>query len=566
MHSVIYQPKKYEGTQPPFSAYPRPQMKRESYFCLNGIWDFAITRSYEQNIEYNQKILVPFAPEAPLSGICKTPKKGEIMQYRRFFTLPCGFRLDRVILHFDAVDQKVSIYLNGTLLGTHSGGYHPFSFDITDYLKDENELTVAVRDDLDRALPYGKQTRRRGGMWYTPTSGIWQTVWIESVPTSYVRSMRLSQSMSAVTITLDTDAIEKHIELKESGETFTFTENTFTLTPKSIHLWSPEDPYLYHFTLQAGEDTVEGYFALREISVQTIGGIPRITLNGRPYFIQALLDQGYYPDGHFLPAAPEGYESDIRSAKKMGYNTLRKHIKIEPMLFYYACDRLGMIVFQDFVNNGKYSFLRDTVLPTLGFLKRKDQGLHRNKVARSNFKEGLMQTIRHLESTPSVLLYTIFNEGWGQFSSDAIYKAAKEADPTRIYDATSGWFWQKESDLDSLHIYFKPINPEISKMRPLLISEFGGYSLRIKGHLATKKNYGYKSFTDADSLLYALGELYINQALPLVEKGLCGLVYTQIADVEDETNGLLTFDREIMKVDADKMKQMLTLFDEKIKE
>ncbi len=566
MLPVIYAPKEYKGNGLPFSDYPRPQMKRDSYICLNGTWDLAFVREYDKNCAYDQKILVPYPPEAPLSGVCQTPKKGEFLQYRRFFSLPEGFCIGRVILHFGAADQHAAVYLNGTFLGEHSGGYHPFSFDITPFLKKENELTVFIRDDLDISLPYGKQTRKRGGMWYTPTSGLWQTVWLESVPENHIRSMRILQSMDRVTFILDTDAKNKQITLSESGETFRFTENEFSLSPKKIRLWSPSDPYLYRFTLTADADTVEGYFALREISVQPIGGIPRITLNGEPYFIQALLDQGYYPDGHFLPASPLGYEADILRAKEMGYNTLRKHIKIEPMLFYYACDRLGMIVFQDFVNNGRYSFIRDTVLPTVGLLKRNDQGLHRSKASRANFKAGLIETLSHLESTPSVLLYTIFNEGWGQFTADEIYRIAKKTDPTRIYDATSGWFWQKESDLDSLHIYFKPLNPEISLKRPLLISEFGGYSLRVKDHLATKKNYGYKSFTDADSLLSALEQLYIDQALPLVEKGLCGLVYTQIADVEDETNGLMTYDRAVTKVDPEKMKQMLSRFDEKIKE
>ncbi len=566
MQSVIYQPKKFEGDSLPFSAYPRPQMKRNSYFCLNGEWDFAVTRQFEESGEYDKKILVPFPPESPLSGICMTPEKGEILHYRRFFSLPENFCKNRVILHFGAADQHATVYLNGFLVGEHTGGYHPFFFDVTEFLQTQNELVVRVRDDLDLDLPYGKQTKKRGGMWYTPTSGLWQTVWLESVPESYIRSISIRQSIDAVTIKLDTDAREKRLTLKESGESFVFTENTFTFAPAEAHLWSPESPYLYHFTLRADEDEIESYFALREIRTESIDGIPRILLNGKPYFIQALLDQGYYPDGHFLPASVEGYVSDILNAKAMGYNTLRKHIKIEPMLFYHACDQYGMIVFQDIVNNGKYSFLRDTALPTIGFLKRDDKKMHRSEKSRSNFKAALKETILHLESVPSVLLYTLFNEGWGQFCADEIYRYAKNLDPSRIYDATSGWFWQKDSDLDSLHVYFKPLNPQISLSRPLIISEFGGYSLRIENHLATKKNYGYKSFESEESLFSALEKLYIEQALPLVKKGLCGLVYTQIADVEDETNGLFTFDRARLKVDAAKMKRLLSCFEEKIKE
>lgn len=561
MKQVIYKPLDNLIETADFSAYPRPQMIRDSYLCLNGEWEFAVSKCADRPSSFPMTICVPFSPESSLSGICQTPEKGEFLHYKRTFSLPDGFIKDRVLLHFGAVDQIATVYLNGRLLGTNEGGYHPFSFDITDYLKEENELTVCVLDDLCQALPYGKQTRKRGGMWYTPVSGIWQTVWLESVPKNFIEALRITQGCDCVTIEVASEAKEKTIILKESGEQYSFTENSIKISPKNPKRWTPETPYLYEFTLIAGEDTVESYFALREISVQQILGIPRICLNGKPYFIQALLDQGYYPDGLFLPQTPDGYAKDILAAKQMGYNTLRKHIKIEPMIFYHMCDRLGMIVFQDMVNNGRYSFLRDTALPTIGLLKRNDRKMHKDRESRKRFEDGMKKTLAHLYNCPSVLLYTIFNEGWGQFCADDMYRIAKETDPTRIYDATSGWFWQKESDLDSLHVYFKPLKKHAPSKRPLLISEFGGYSLRVKDHVTSPKNYGYKSFADPKELMSALRTLYLEQALPLVCEGLCGLVYTQIADVEDETNGLLTYDRIVQKVDPVEMKSILSSFE-----
>ena len=535
-------------------------MVRNSYFCLNGEWAFDITKEENRPMHFSSKINVPYPPESPLSGICKTPDKGEFLHYQCTFSFPEGFKKERLLLNFGAIDQIATIYLNGIRIGTHEGGYLPFSLDITSHVQEENDLYICVKDDLSLSLPYGKQTKKRGGMWYTPTSGIWQTVWIESVPNEYISALKITQNATAATIEISTEAKEKILILKETGERFAFEGNSITVTPSSRRLWTPETPYLYEFTLIAGEDTVESYFALREINVQKINGIPRICLNGKPYFIQALLDQGYYPDGLFLPSTPDGYKDDILAAKRMGYNTLRKHIKIEPMLFYHLCDKLGMIVFQDMVNNGKYSFLRDTALPTVGILKRDDKKLHKDPITRKNFENAMKETLAHLYNCPSVLLYTIFNEGWGQFCADEMYRIAKQTDASRIYDSTSGWFWQNDSDVDSLHVYFKPLKKRNISERPLIISEFGGYSLRIDGHLISPKNYGYKSFTDKDSLFCALRSLYLEQALPLVTSGLCGLVYTQIADVEDETNGLLTYDRLVEKVEPEKMNEILSRF------
>ena len=377
MKPVIYQ-KLPCSSDVDFSTYPRPQLVRDSYFCLNGEWSFVASKSHTPPESFPLKIQVPFPVESALSGICKTPEKGEVLHYKRSFSLPEGFIKDRVLLHFGASDQITTVYLNKKKIGTNEGGYHPFTLDITDAILESNELVISVIDDLSRKYPYGKQTAKRGGMWYTPVSGIWQTVWIESVPENYIFELKISQSMTSVVIEVASEVEEKALILKETGERYCFNGSSITITPEHPKFWSPETPYLYEFTLVAGEDTIESYFSLREISIQTVDNLPRICLNGKPYFIQALLDQGYYPNGHFLPKTPHGYILDIQKAKQMGYNTLRKHIKIEPLIFYHLCDKLGMIVFQDMVNNGRYSFLGDTALPTIGLLKRNDKRMHKN--------------------------------------------------------------------------------------------------------------------------------------------------------------------------------------------
>lgn len=532
----------------PLYDYPRPQLVRGSYFCLNGTWDFSVNKRGDTPL-FNEKILVPFPPESALSGIERTHKKGEALHYRRTFTLPFGFIRDRVILHFGAVDQICEVWLNGSLVGEHEGGYLPFSFDVTEYISadDENELYLLVIDDLSTIYPYGKQTKKRGGMWYTEVSGIWQTIWLESVPESYIKDIRLTPTLNDVTIEVLGGANEKTLTLKDSGEVFTFEGNSFIIEPKKKRLWTPEDPYLYYFTLRSGEDELDGYFALREIGVKEIDGVTRLTLNGEPYLFHGLLDQGYFPDGIYIPATYEGYKDDIITAKSLGFNTLRKHIKIEPLIFYHLCDSLGMVVFQDMVNNSDYSFIRDTALPTVFMKNLPDKLLHRNKESRRIFTSHMLKTADLLYNTPSVLYYTIFNEGWGQFSADEQYGILKDADKTRIIDSTSGWFKRKRSDVTSHHVYFKALRaaPEAT---PVVISEFGGYSYRVNGHLFGEKNYGYRSFGTREEFVSAVKGLYLDEALPLVKKCVSALIYTQVSDVEDETNGFMTYDRRITKI------------------
>ena len=544
------------NTAAPWNEYPRQRLIRNSFMSLNGEWDFAVAGKDIPEV-FDEKILVPFPPESALSGICREIKRGKRLYYKRSFTLPDGFLRDRLILHFGAVDQIAEVYLNGEFVICHEGGYLPFCADITDLIcEGENTVLVKVTDDLSHDYPYGKQRRRRGGMWYTPVSGIWQTVWLESVPKSYIEEIKITSNMHFATIKILGGEDKKRLTLKD-GKVYEFTGEEITIEPDVITLWSPDTPYIYDFTLESGEDSVKSYFALREIGVKEVNGIPRLTLNGKPYLFNGLLDQGYFPDGIYLPATSDGYRDDILLAKRLGFNTLRKHIKVEPDIFYTLCDRLGMIVFQDMVNNSGYSFIFDTALPTIGMKRFPDRLLHRKKRSREIFKKHMIDEILYLDSHPSVLYYTLFNEGWGQFRADEMYAWAKAAAPDKIIDSTSGWFWQSNSDVDSRHVYFKPIKVDAPPTRPLVISEFGGYSHRVKGHLFGDANYGYSVCKTPVELYLAIEKLYLVEVKEAIEKGASGFIYTELSDIEDETNGFVTYDRRKVKLDTTKAKAMM---------
>lgn len=542
----------------PWRRYPRPQLRRDSFFCLNGLWDFAALCADEAPETFPEKILVPFAPESLLSGIHRTFPKGVRFFYRTTFTLPDGFRKARVLLHFGAVDQHAEVWLNGARLGAHTGGYDPFTFDVTEHLLPQNTLLVRATDNLDRSLPYGKQRRKRGGMWYTPVSGIWQTVWLESVPQRYIHALKIDTDVHGARIDTGDAAMEGAVTVQapEGALRFPLREGRAEITLDAPKAWSPESPYLYEFTIEAGEDRVQSYFALRTLETKTIDGVPRLCLNGRPCFFHALLDQGYWSDGLFTPTAPECYARDILAAKRLGFNALRKHVKVEPEQFYYDCDRLGMIVMQDMVNNGGYSFLRDTALPTAGLRRLPDALLHPNRRARRNFYDAMENTVARLRNHPCVCYWTIFNEGWGQFRATAAYRRLRALDPTRFIDSASGWFAGGETDVDSRHVYFRHYRFRPSA-KPVVLSEFGGYSLKPAGHaFNAEKTYGYRKFTEQDAYQRALDALYREDVLPAAAKGLCGAVYTQLSDVEDETNGLFSYDRKAAKADEAAMQEI----------
>lgn len=535
----------------PWPVYPRPQMRRDSYINLNGEWDFAV--SSEKPATFDMGITVPFCPESRLSGIGRHFEEGSPLWYRRKFVLPEGFCRERVLLHIGAADQTAEVFVNGQHLCRHEGGYASFSVDITEALAEENELVIRCTDDLhDQAFPYGKQVRNRGGMWYTPVSGIWQTVWLESVPEAYIEKLNIENHGASVTIST-VPPLEGTVSVEQLGQ-FPLENGRVTIAPENPRFWCPDDPYLYRFALETAQDRVESYFAIRSLEIKKVGKYPRLCLNGKPWFFHGLLDQGYWPEGLLTAPAPESYADDILAMKNLGFNTLRKHIKVEPEEFYYQCDRLGMIVWQDMVNNGSYRYFRDTVLPTVGIQKRSDRHLHRDERSRNAFCQGAADAVNQLKNHPCICYWTIFNEGWGQFDSDRVCRWFRTLDATRFIDTTSGWFRGKNTDVDSRHQYFGKLRLKGDGLRPLVLSEFGGKTWRVEGHIFNPgKTYGYGACPTKEALNEAVAALYRESILPAVEKGLCAAIYTQVSDVEDEVNGLMTYDRRVVKPDGDTM-------------
>ena len=553
------------SNETPWNIYPRPQMRRDNWLNLNGQWDFEINeRKFPR--KYRKTIQLPFCPESQLSGLGKHYPDGIALCYRRLFSLPEDFHRGRVLLHIGAADQYLECFVNDKKVGYHAGGYENITFDITDVLKEENEIRFRCFDDLgNQNYPYGKQTLKRGGMWYTPVSGIWQTVWLESVPETYIQKLNIENRGYSVRISIEPKLPGK-VVVPALGE-FSLENGSVTITPENPNLWSPEAPYLYDFTVKTEQDEVQSYFAIRSLEVKKIGDYPRLCLNGQPYFFHGLLDQGYWPDGIFTPAKPECYADDILAMKKLGFNTLRKHIKVEPEEFYYQCDRLGMIVFQDMVNNGDYNFLRDTALPTVGIQKRNDRKLHRDETARTMFLQGMTATVNQLKNHPCIVYWTIFNEGWGQFDSDNVYEQFRKLDDTRFIDSTSGWFRRKKTDVDSRHIYFRKVKLRGDGVKPLVLSEFGGKTYACEGHVFNPdKSYGYGGCETLEKLNEAVAKLYMEEVLPCVRNGLCAAIYTQVSDVEDEINGLLSYDRKVEKLAPEAMRPIAEALQKAIEE
>ena len=548
----LYTPQGEQISSAPLQSYPRPQMRRENYVNLNGWWAFTVSSQAQLPVCYDREILVPYCPESLLSGIHTHFPEGSSLFYRRLLPIKKPENGNRILLHFGAVDQYAEIYVNQKLVCTHWDGYQAFSCDITDFLQEENQLTVRATDDLRSCrMPYGKQTLTRGGMWYTPVSGIWQTVWLEEVPQSYIAELDIQTDDAQAVVTV-TPALDGTVLFE--GQAVALQGGKAVLKPRNPQYWSPENPHLYSFTVKAGADQVESYFALRTLSVKTVNGVHRLCLNGKPYFFHGLLDQGYYSDGLFTPASEQNFENDILQMKALGFNTLRKHIKVEPEQFYYLCDKLGMVVFQDMVNNGRYSFLRDTALPTIGLQKRSDRKLHKDPQGRKAFLQGMENTVQQLKNHPCVCYWTIFNEGWGQFDSDNVCAHLRTLDSSRFIDATSGWFRGENTDVESLHIYFGSWKKLKSKNRPLVLSEFGGYCYAVEQHIFNpQKSYGYKSCKTSEDFCRDLEKLYTEKVIPAAQKGLCAAIYTQVSDVEDEINGLLTYDRKVCKVQPEPM-------------
>ncbi len=540
-------------------------MRRENWLNLNGAWNYAFTRTKEEPASFDGRIVVPFSPETELSGVGRSLRPGEYLWYRREIELPESFSGKRVLLHFGAVDRDAIVWVNSVKVCGHSGGYLPFEADITDTLNGNSlSILVRVRDDSDtEEKTRGKQKTKRGGIWYTPQSGIWQTVWIEAVPEAYVKKLRITPDFDNGCVDISAETVGN------ATAEAVFEEAKYALPARiklsSFEAWSPENPKLYDFSVICGEDRVESYFAMRKFSVEKDDmGHARLFLNNEPYFNNGLLDQGYWPDGLYTAPTDEALIYDIETTKAMGFNMLRKHIKVEPLRWYYHCDRLGMLVWQDMPNGGgKYNLLTVSS-PLVTGIHFKDNAYRlfarSDAACRKFFKDELREMIGHLYNCPCICMWVPFNEGWGQFDAAKMYEYVLSLDSTRTVDHASGWHDQGVSDVVSLHVYFRRyrFKPD-KKGRAVMLSEFGGYNLGVDGHRFNNKDFGYKRFADADSLAEALRRLYQEEIAPAKEQGLCAAVYTQLSDVEDELNGLVTYDRKVVKISPEKIKQIISV-------
>ena len=550
----------------PLSEYPRPQLYRDSYLSLNGEWDYAFSNDENIPDKWDGKILVPYSPETKRSSVCRVLQPNEWLFYHLEFSLESLIIKDKVLLHFLAVDQIADVYINGHYLGKHVGGFLPFEFDIKPYINiDKNVLMVRVKDYSDTSyLSRGKQKLKHGGIWYTPQSGIYFPVFIESVSDDYIQSVKFTPDIDKqeIIINIRSTATEAGIHIFGMDRPID-TNKDVHIKVKDMHLWSPEDPYLYFVKIYTDNDEVTSYFAMRKFSkVKDEQGHYRLALNNKPIFMKGVLDQGYYKDGLLTPNSYEDYVKDIKLVKSLGFNTIRKHIKIEIPRWYFECDKRGIIVWQDFVNGGeKYKF-STIAFPLITNRHHKDNNYKKfsrlNKQGREEAKQEFKDTINYLYNSPCIGLWTIFNEGWGQFDSKEIYEELSKLDSTRLYDHASGWHDQGISDVKSLHVYFKPFkinNDKNLHQRSIILSEFGGFLLPIKDHMM-KGEKTYKTFNDYSKWLKQYEECIERDVIKNIPKGLSACIYTQLSDVEEELNGFVTFDREVIKVDIDDIKEI----------
>ena len=574
----------------PLAEYPRPAMRRDSCEILNGPWQYAITQTAEYPAAWQGSILVPYSPEAPASGVNRTLQPGQWLHYHRLFAPPAG-EGGRVLLHFGAVDYACAVQVNGHLAGGHRGGYWPFTLDITDLLNGtgRNSLWVAVQDPTGHGTQArGKQTLKPGGMFYPAQSGIWQTVWLERVPDNYIQTLTVTPDYDARTVTVRVHtakpggAVNLWAMVRAGGVTIAEDwgsdeadqdgEVTLNIPEEHFFPWSPDTPFLYDLTVgtnqgeEAEFDTVHSYFALRKWScAPDAHGVLRFCLNGKPILLNGLLDQGYWPEGLYTPPSDAAVERELSEVKALGFNLLRKHAKIEPQRWYYHCDRLGLIVWQDIVNGGStynlwfVTYLTNVLQP---LLRRFPDGkacrrlLSRAKpVSREEYAHELADTVQALRCHPCIACWVPFNEGWGQFDAGKAVQALRALDGTRLVDEASGWFDQGGGDVHSLHNYFYPLRIRPQK-RTVALSEYGGIAWPMPGHEPPHKTYGYGTAKDRQELTARYKKLQLKTVLPQLEKGLSTLVYTQLTDVEDEVNGLFTYDRAAVKPDANAVRSV----------
>ena len=560
----------------PFPEHPRPQLRRADFTILNGRWEYAFTAAGEEPAAWKESILVPFSPESELSGVGRQLQPDESLWYRRDLQA-AAVAGHRTLLHFGAVDQSCRVLLDGTEVAAHVGGYLPFTVDITEAIGSgrEHELVVEVRDLSDTSHhSVGKQRLERGGIWYTAQSGIWQTVWLEVVPDEHISSVtlrspdaRTGEETATIELTVECSTRQARpvvVTVRDGEEVVAGVDgrsgDVLRLRITHPRLWTPDDPHLYDIEVVLGGDRVHSYAGVRSVDVAPdASGVPRLRLNGEPYPHIGVLDQGYWEGGLYTPPDDAAMIADIMAMKDLGFTMIRKHIKIEPLRWYHHCDRLGMLVWQDAVNGGERYRPATITLPVISPHIRISDRRHRafgraDASGRAQFLRELDGMIDLLRSTPSVVVWVPFNEGWGQFDAAQVAERVRRRDPDRIIDHASGWHDQGAGDLRSLHVYFQPIRPARwwgRDGRALVVSEFGGYSLRLPGHRYPEAEFGYRRLRSRDELTRAYERLHRREVLPAIARGLSATVYTQLADVEDESNGLLTADRTALKLDSE---------------
>ena len=570
----------------PLQEYPRPQMRRDYYEILNGLWDVEIKKGTETR--YSGSILVPFSPETELSGVKRILQPDEVLHYHRIWKLSAR-RAGRLLLHFEAVDESCVVYVNGQRAGEHHGGYLAFTLDITELVRfGDNDIDVYVTDPTDTSYhARGKQKLDHGGMFYTPQSGIWQTVWAEWVPEIYIKDLKLEPEVFLENKSEDAEGAEyadgnlyftvfDNEQAHREGTAMIFEEGIPIRTVvfrtgkrtqvrmKRARLWSPEDPHLYEIHFVVGDDMVSGYFAMRSFMKKPDrNGAARFWLNGRPYFLNGVLDQGYWKESLMTAQNDEALIRDIEAMKDLGFNMLRKHVKIESRRWYWHCDRLGMLVCQDMVNGGGSYNMHllcemPNILPFTGravkdrfysFFARKDAE------GRKEFTRQLKGMVTQLYNYPCICTWVPFNEGWGQFDSGKIVRMLRKMDSRRLIDQASGWFDQGGGDYKSIHNYFRRLKVRPGK-RIIALSEYGGYSCRIEGHSGGNQMKMYRKYKNGDDLTKAYEKLIRRDIIGNLKNGLSLAVCTQLSDVEEEINGFMTWDRKVVKTDPERMRKL----------
>ena len=552
----------------PLSEYPRPQLKRDSYICLNGLWEYAIQKEETIPDSFDGQILVPYSPEVEKSGVNKTVMPDDYLFYRLNYQIPQDFIKDKVILHFGAVDQIAELFINGQYVIKHVGGFLPFNVDIKPYLKN-NELKIVLRvqDTTNTSFhSSGKQSLTPGGIWYKPQSGIYMPVWMESVNNGYIENLKITPDIDQKKVIIRFKSENKTAKLELNNKIYDIeADKDNEIKIDNPKLWSPESPYLYEFKITNEVDEISSYFAMRKVSlIKNKDNKLVIALNNQEYFMKGVLDQGYYQDGFLTPNSDEDYINDINLIKSLGFNVSRKHIKIESLRWYYHCDRLGLLVWQDFVNGcTKYNFWLNQV-PLFVRYKISDHRYKKffreNEEGRKEAYQEFLDTIDLLYNSPSVVLWTIFNEAWGQFDAKEIYEKLKKVDSTRLYDHASGWHDQGSGDFKSMHIYKWKVKVPAQrkfKERAFICSECGAYILDKRLKEAKKKEgFIYLLFNNKEDFQKEYERFIKEEIIPAKENGMSAFIYTQISDVEEEMNGFVTYDRKEIKVDVDKIRQI----------